>query len=248
MKARRMVNAIENLGSITNEQHEDIKKLGSAGQIDWSEPHEDYKKIVSSFREEIKDYYFYAQGRRCCYCSIELQKHKLTYDAEHILDKSEYPEHMFDPRNLAAACKLCNGKKSNNPISKSGRRFEVLSRESEDYSIIHPHLDEWGDHLIFDSIGRIVAKGTSSKGIETIRICGMVALNVARLADEFAAADYKNAELALRTFHEVEDLTKKQELIQLLDLIAQRSGHAGANSVVDALRIKAIKAKGDGGN
>jgi hypothetical protein len=143
---------------------------------------------------------------------------------------------MFEPANLAAACKLCNGYKSVSPISANGERFTALSSASDDYIIVHPHLDEWHHHLKFDDIGRIVVEGASTKGRETIRICKIFRLNAARLADEFSIEDTKEAETALRTFHEVDDLNRKRAVLDLLTDMAQRAHHPGAFSVIEALQ------------
>jgi len=191
--------------------------------------------LIARFRNEVKEHYYNEQLRRCCYCSVELQRHKGTYDAEHVLDQSDYVEYMFEPENLAAACKLCNGTKSNQSVAANGLRFTALSRNSLDYTIVHPHLDEWNDHLAFDSIGRILAVNNCFKGRETIRICGIDALNLARLADEFSFSDRKDAESALRAFHEVKDVQRRTETVELLEIMAHRA-HSGARAVVAALR------------
>lgn len=235
MRPRHRADVPDQLASITDEQHEAIKQLAIAKMIDWSQKTGAHVDVIAKFREEMKEHYFNAQRRRCCYCSIELHDHKLTYDAEHILDKSDYLEYMFDPGNLAAACKLCNGSKSNKSIASSGTRFTELSRNGADYTIVHPHLDEWGDHLVFDPIDRIVARGGSAKGRETIRICGIQALNAARLADEFSLGDRNDAESVLRSFHEEPVLSRKKELVALLRIMAEKYDHAGSVAVVDAL-------------
>jgi uncharacterized protein (TIGR02646 family) len=249
MKARHLAPVLHPLTSMTDEQHAEIKQLAIDKKIDWSTSDGPHGGLITKFREEVKEHYFTAQRRRCCYCSIELHDHKITYDAEHILDKSEYPEYMFEPGNLAASCRLCNQSKSNHKISTSGFRFTELSRNKDDYSIIHPHLDEWGNHLRFDLIGRIAPVEHSTKGPETIRLCGMVALNAARLADEFSLSDNKNAETALRAFHQVTELARKRELLELLNTMALRYDHPGSKSVINALRddverIAIVKAGG----
>jgi uncharacterized protein (TIGR02646 family) len=221
--------------SLTAEEHAQIKQLALDGALDWSTTDGPYAGLVSRFRAEVKEHYYRHQRRRCCYCSVELHDHKLSYDAEHILDKSDYTEYMFEPANLAAACKLCNGHKSNKCVSANGHRFTVLSKDKDDYAIVHPHLDEWNHHLKFDVVGRIIPAAGSEKGLETIRICGIASLNAARLADEFAIAEGKAAEAALRTFHEVSDVARKQELLTLLRDMASRFDHAGSRAVIKAL-------------
>ncbi len=249
MKARHRAPVLHPLVSMTDEEHLEIKQLAFDKVVDWSTSDGIYGARITRFREEVKEHYFTAQRRRCCYCSIELHDHKITYDAEHILDKAEYPEYMFEPGNLAASCRLCNQSKYNHSVSASGQRFLTLSRDEGDYSIVHPHLDDWNDHLRFDLIGRIIAGEHSTKGPETIRLCGMAALNAARLADEFSLTDHKEAETALRTFHEVSDLFRKRELLEVISTLALQYDHVGSKSIVNALqedvrRLELEEAKG----
>lgn len=236
MKARHRAPVLVRIASMTEDQHASVKKLAIDKVIDWSTTQGEYGGLITKFREEVKEHYFRSQRRRCCYCSIELHDHKITYDAEHILDKAEYPEYMFEPGNLAASCRLCNQSKSNRPISASGLRFSELSRNKDDYSIVHPHLDEWQDHLTFDLIGRIAPVNDSTKGSGTIQLCGILALNAARLSDEFSLDDQKKAETALRKFHEVGDLGRKREILELLSAMALRYDHPGSKAVMSALR------------
>ena len=233
---RRLAPVLNPVTSLTADEHARVKQLALEGHIRWSTSAGDDGALVDRFRAEVKDHYFKHQRRRCCYCSTELFPHKLTYDAEHILDKDEYPEYMFDEGNLAVACKLCNQRKSNKSISFNGARFCELSRNPDHYSIVHPHLDEWSHHLNFDSVGRIISRN-SAKGRETIRICGMAALNAVRLADVFDIDDADTAEEALRTFHEEADPVRRQQLLELLGEMAERSDDPGAAAVMEALTM-----------
>jgi hypothetical protein len=174
--------------------------------------------------------------RRCCYCSFELQSHQWTFDAEHILDKDTYPEYMFELANIAAACKLCNGAKSNKSISSSGDRFYEISYQSHDYSIVHPHLDEWHVHLTIDGIGRIWPVQNSAKGARTIEVCGISGLNAIRLADKFSVKERAQVERFLRRFMETGDVLKKRKLLEFLEVLAGKHNHAGAKTVTDWLR------------
>lgn len=222
--------------SLSAEQHSEIKRLAVENALQWSTSTGEHGALIGKFRAEVKQHYYFWQRRRCCYCSVELINHKITFDAEHILDKANYPEYMFDEGNIAVACKLCNQYKSNKAVSSTGLRFTELSKNTHDYSIVHPHLDEWAEHLQFDAIGRIVPVAESIKGKTTVSICGMESLNVTRLADQFAIEETAEAETALRVFHEVVDIGRKREFLSLLDEMAQRYGHPGARAVVEALR------------
>lgn len=233
---RQIARVLHPITSLTADEHAEIKRLARDYKLDWSTDGGDYGAKVAKFRAELKDHYHHHQRRRCCYCSSELIRHKATYDAEHILDKDNYPEYMFNEDNIAVACKLCNQYKSNKPVSSNGMRFAELSRRSDDYVIIHPHLDEWSHHLRFDSVGRIVSLG-SKKGQETIRICGMTALNATRLADNFDIDDVPMAEEALRAFHEIADPSRRKRALELLTDLARNSDDAAVDAVIDALTM-----------
>lgn len=237
MKIRHKAAVINQLEKITAEEHNSLRSGARDGTVKWGTTDPILSKLVSNFREEVKDYYYTAQRRKCCYCSFELQDHKLTYDAEHILDKDTYPEYMFECGNIAAVCKHCNISKSNQPISSSKDRFPGLSVRSADYSIVHPHLDEWGDYLRFDEIGRILPVGLSTKGKETIRICQIHVINATRLSDEFSLSDQSTAEKTLRVFHEVEDPARKRELFDLIAELASKYDHPGSRAIVEHLAL-----------
>jgi uncharacterized protein (TIGR02646 family) len=239
MKARHRADPLLQLKNVSKDDHERLRQAAKNRTISWNTKDEELSAIVASFRNEVKDYYFSAQRRRCCYCSFELQKHKLTYDAEHILDKDEYPEYMFELGNIASACKHCNISKSNQCISASKQRFHELSANSNEYSIVHPHFDEWEDHFQFDEIGRIVPIDNSSKGKATMQICKIDVINVARLSDEFSLHDKPIVEQTLRAFHEVDEVARKQELLEVISELASRYRHSGAKSIVAHL-IKEI--------
>lgn len=232
---RRRADVLHPVKSVAQDLHSQIKKLALEKSLHWSTSEGEHVAAINKFRHEVKEHYYMQQRRRCCYCSTELINHKITFDAEHILDKADYPEYMFDEANIAVACKLCNQHKSNKTIATSGARFSELSKTSSDYSVVHPHLDEWNEHLAFDQVDRIVALPESAKGKNTIAICGISALNATRLADAFAIDDYKVAEATLRTFLEVEDQARKFELFSLLDELAQR-GEPDAATVIKALK------------
>lgn len=232
MNVRHRADPLPQLKNVTVADHAKLRQGAADKTVTWSPKDPALASLVAAFKVEVKEYYYWAQRRRCCYCSFELQGHKLTYDAEHILDKDSYPEHAFELNNLAVVCKHCNISKSNQSISTSGTRFPALSLVSDDYRIVHPHLDEWIDHLWFDEIGRIKAVPDSSKGSETIRICGIGFINAARLSDEFSLSDRPQAEQTLRKFHDDDDLARKKELLDLIAELACRYDHPGSRAIV----------------
>lgn len=235
MKPRKRAEPLAKLSKISDIDHERLRQGARSRTLTWGTEDKQWSKLVGQFRNEVKGYYFVAQNRRCCYCSFELQSHKLTYDAEHILDKDEYPEHTFELNNIAAICKHCNISKSNQGISASEKRFDGIPANSDSYSIVHPHYDEWEAYLRFDEIGRIVPVNNSLKGKETVRVCKIGVINATRLSDAFSIEDKPVVELALRTFHEVDDVAKKQELLDVVRELANEYRHSGAKIIVDYL-------------
>ena len=235
MKYRKRATPLLKLCNVSEDDHERLRKGAKDRTLIWGIEDKELSKLVGQFRNEVKAYYFVAQNRRCCYCSFELQSHKLTYDAEHILDKDEYPEHMFELNNIAAICKHCNISKSNQGISASKQRFDGIPTDSKAYSIVHPHYDEWEAYLEFDEIGRIVPVDNSSKGRETVRICKIGVINAARLSDAFSIEDRHVVERTLRAFHDVDDIAKKQALLDVVRELARTCAHSGAKVIVDYL-------------
>jgi hypothetical protein len=183
---RKKAPVLSEINSLSSTEYKSLCKNGLAnGGSYWDQKDNPEKKLIEKFKKEVKNHYYSWQIRRCCYCSRELHEHKMTYDAEHILDKDEYSEFMFAPNNFSVACKHCNIKKSNKKILFSTGKPTEVPIDTSAYSIVHPHLDEWNAHLDFDTVKRIVAQPGSTKGVQTIDICGIEALNAITLADHF---------------------------------------------------------------
>lgn len=182
------------LTTLDDVEHGTLKTDGAQNHRLWSDTKYQHRGLVDKFRTEVKDHYFWHQANRCCYCSMELQPNARVFDAEHILDKSGFPEFMFHPENISVACVICNTHKSaKSVLSDHTVRPMTVPNSSADYKILHPHLDEWDHHLRFDEIGRIVPVLGSSKGPETISICAMDGINLLRLSRKFAPASRKSA-------------------------------------------------------
>lgn len=202
----------------------------------WTHPPATDKALVDRFRSYAKKHYFMGQLRRCCYCSYELSNHQGTYDAEHVLHRKCYPQFMFELSNLSVACKPCNGSKGTKPVLKDSVVVgPTMPATSNDFKVVHPHLDEWGHHLRFDKIGRIVVHANSEKGRDTISMCGITAVNAARLSDHFFPAGTE-AEEALRGFFRVESVAWKKKYVGILDKLATDYKLAPAVAIVKRLR------------
>jgi hypothetical protein len=231
---RKKAKVLDKVESVSVAEHESLRACGSEKSDFWNKHPDEIKPVLAKFKYEVKNYYLFAQGRRCCYCSFELPNDHAVFDAEHILDKSKHKNFMFELNNLAAACKPCNrGKSHTSPLIGAEIPTEVPS-QSENYKIVHPHLDEWTDHLEFDDLNRIRAKGGSVKGQNTISLCNIDALNAARLSDHFAHEGGK-AETLLRKFFEYTSPAWKRKCLHLLRDLVGNYGLSQASSIIDRL-------------
>lgn len=136
--------------------------------------HQDFwmKKEVSSIKAEIKSHYKTIQNYKCVYCNKKIPvKHSSVWDAEHIVARENSPHFMFTPKNLCIACKDCNGPKSNQNVltNKSKKNYPA---NSDDFLIIHPHFDDYQDHIAI-YMDKIYSPKTK-KGQKTIELCNLL--------------------------------------------------------------------------
>lgn len=131
---------------------------------------------VVNIKSTIKAHYILEQDYTCCYCKQKIiVKHKGAWDAEHIIPKSKHPAFIFEPKNLAISCKDCNGAKLDQEVlvnSQANHRVNFLEK-SEDYIIVHPHIDDYDEHIeIRDNF--LIYRGRTDKGVKTIVLCGLL--------------------------------------------------------------------------
>lgn len=144
--------------------------------LKWNETSEE----ITSLKKEIREFYLTNQEYKCAYCrQKKLEKHGMTWDIEHILPKSIYPQFILEPENLAMVCKACNQAKSNqNPLS-SGTAKKILKypKKSTQYKIIHPHFDVYSQHMEIHQLGSrvlFIPVLGSEKGNFTHRVCNLI--------------------------------------------------------------------------
>ena len=127
---------------------------------------------IVKLKSEIKSYYKDKQKYTCVYCNKSIRvNHSAVWDIEHIVPKSTYPRFMFIPENLCVSCKDCNTIKNNKAvlINRSIVRYPM---KSSSFSIIHPHFDNYSEHLDI-YLGKIYSPKTL-KGKNTIEACGLL--------------------------------------------------------------------------
>lgn len=125
-------------------------------------------------RRHIREHYRVEQRGTCSYCkeNISLQSASNSH-VEHIVPKSKVIEFIFEAKNLCVVCADCNEikreletlKQEENPLKKKYVRYP---RSSNAFKIVHPHFDDYDDHIF--KLGDIYID-LSVKGSFTILAC-----------------------------------------------------------------------------
>lgn len=123
---------------------------------------------VSPVRKEIKAHYITEQQHLCCYCGLpDPSTHGLDWDVEHIVPRKLHPNFLFTPVNLGVACRECNASKSAKEtlVDPADSTYPATS---EAFRVVHPHFDEWSDHILRD---HLTYASFTEKGRWTIQEC-----------------------------------------------------------------------------
>ncbi|WP_339466004.1 HNH endonuclease [Pseudomonas sp. EA_65y_Pfl2_P74] len=133
---------------------------------------------IVSLRASVRKHYLDQQGYKCAYCRmLKRENHGLSWDVEHIVPKSEHPRFLFEPENLALACKECNLSKLDQKVfARPLRKNALYPRGKEHYTIIHPHYDKYEDHMEIAGFGGkvIYIPKNKGKGKETFIMCDLL--------------------------------------------------------------------------
>lgn len=125
---------------------------------------------LQQLKLKIKKHYKTVQRLTCCYCrQVILVNHARAWDTEHIVPRASHALFMFIPLNLAVACPDCNGKKSDNQTLVDPMQL-TYPASGKDFHIVHPHFDEYGDHI---QQGGLTYVPLSDKGTWTIEKCDL---------------------------------------------------------------------------
>jgi hypothetical protein len=101
------------------------------------------------------------------------------------LPKSLYPKFLFEPKNLAVACKECNGSKDNIEILCKHHDADCEFPEGSDkYNIVHPHFDVYSHHFQISVVA----------GRRIYRVLGTEKARATYIACNFFRFDYQYAE------------------------------------------------------
>lgn len=146
------------------------QSLKDISNFDW----DDLENL--DLRNEIRTFYRLEQRGVCSYCRQSVSVVFATNcHIEHIAPKSMYPEYIFEPKNLCVICADCNQIKRNQetigiiPDTIKKKYKTKYPDKSEDFFIIHPHFDNYDDHIMI--INGFYIDKASKKGNFTIGAC-----------------------------------------------------------------------------
>lgn len=133
-------------------------------------PNDWANEAYSTLKKTIKDHYIKEQDYTCFYCRQRwVIDHNRAWDTEHIVPRSSHVEFMFEPKNLCITCIECNTSKKAQPILKNKISTRRYPTNPNAYTIVHPHFDEYDDHLEVCAPGQLYRHKTD-KGEHTIYI------------------------------------------------------------------------------
>ena len=146
---------------------------------------------VTTVRQEIKAHYIGEQQHLCCYCGIpDPATHGLDWDVEHIVPQKRHPDFLFTQTNLGVACRECN-------VSKGAKETLVdpsvsaYPSTSEAFRVVHPHFDEWSDHILRD---HVTYASFTEKGRWTIKECRLTRFDERVIGLRYAISDIRYEE------------------------------------------------------
>lgn len=128
----------------------------------------------------IRNFYRKEQTALCVYCRNQVSlTSALNSHVEHIAPKSIYPQFMFTPENLCVSCADCNAIKSGKEAVSDNHISELRTIQKDNpirypstsmaFKIVHPHFDDWGDHLVRTPEGYYL--DLTDKGAFTNALC-----------------------------------------------------------------------------
>ena len=141
---------------------------GTFSHSDWSDD------SLLPIRSKIRSFYRAQQIGTCAYCKGDISLTSAgNAHVEHIAPKALYFNFMFEPRNLCVVCADCNVIKRNQEVVNEipdtlSRGVSQYPRSSGAFKIVHPHFDDYDDHILIK--GRIYID-KSVKGAFTISAC-----------------------------------------------------------------------------
>ncbi|WP_421854551.1 HNH endonuclease [Marinomonas sp.] len=142
----------------------------------------DYKKwgceALTPIRIRIRNFYREQQNFICAYCKKNISTTSaLNAQVEHIVPKALHIGFVFTPKNLCVICADCNHIKSGKEVANEEenttnneniRRYPTTANA---FKIVHPHFDEYDEHIKIVADHFYVENNDSNKGRFTIYSC-----------------------------------------------------------------------------
>ncbi|MGV6945270.1 HNH endonuclease [Sphingobacterium kyonggiense] len=132
---------------------------------------------ITDIRSSIREYYRTEQKAQCAYCRQTISLTSASNcQVEHIVPKSKYIHFIAEPKNLCVICADCNEIKRSQEILNdvpdvtNNTRIRRYPRTSGAFKIVHPHFDNYSEHLLIIN-GFYFDKST--KGGYTIVFCNL---------------------------------------------------------------------------
>ncbi|WP_442114327.1 HNH endonuclease [Pseudomonas sp. NUPR-001] len=130
-------------------------------------------------RSYIREHYRNEQRGICAYCKNPISFNTAgNAHVEHIVPKSLHIDFIFEEKNLCVICADCNTIKRDQETlgsipntlapSRTQNTRRRYPRSSNAFLIVHPHFDEWDQHIIKFGV-RYTDR--SEKGAFTIKAC-----------------------------------------------------------------------------
>lgn len=166
---------INNEFTFTDEEKKLIKSIKTLADYDhtkWS------CEELAPIRVRIRDFYREQQNFICAYCKKNISTTSaFNAQVEHIAPKALHIDFIFTPKNLCVICADCNHIKSNKEVTNE----EEYTTNNEDikrypttanaFKIVHPHFDEYDQHIEIIANHIYVENNDSNKGRFTIYSC-----------------------------------------------------------------------------
>jgi len=163
------------------------------------------------------------QRKKCFFCKSKMSKDNMIEDMEHILHKGYYKQFTYEPKNLILVCRACNFKKG---IKDVGIDLEYLKNDiinetypfhSNNFTIIHPYLDEYENHIeIRDNFLFI---GIDNKGFATIEAYKLYREN---LVIEKAEKHFSSEDELQAILHNLRNEYNEEDLINIIDNLERK--------------------------
>jgi len=148
-------------------EHILLKNNPPIASTDWS------NSLYNPLKENIKSYYSVIQNDYCAFCRTKINFKGYNEPIEHVVNKNRKIGWMFNPLNLVLACDECNTRKGiKHTLRKPYRSLTTMPIGSQFYRIVHPHFDNYEDHITIEH-NLFYRAVTRDKGFFTIIICGL---------------------------------------------------------------------------